>query len=134
MQAIYDLKETLCKELEEYGEKGKLDLGGLDIVDKLAHTIKNLDRIIMTYEEEGEYSSRGSSYNDGMGGSYRGSSRNGGSYARGRSGRRDSMGRFNNGYSSREDIADRIRNMMEDAPDERTRQEMQRLASRMEQM
>ena len=46
MHAVYELKEKLCDELEEYGKKDKLDVGALDIVDKLAHTIKNLDKII----------------------------------------------------------------------------------------
>ena len=53
MDAIYELKDMLCEELEEYGKKDKLDVGGLEIVDKLAHTIKNLDKIIETYEEDG---------------------------------------------------------------------------------
>ena len=55
MDAVYDLKDMLCEELEEYGKKDKLDVGGLEIVDKLAHTIKNLDKIIEKYDEE-EYS------------------------------------------------------------------------------
>ena len=52
MDAIYELKDMLCEELEEYGKKDKLDVGGLEIVDKLAHTIKNLDKIIESYEDE----------------------------------------------------------------------------------
>ena len=51
MHAIYDLKETLCKELEEYGSRGELTAGTLDVVDKLAHTIKNLDKIIETIRQ-----------------------------------------------------------------------------------
>jgi len=43
MDAVYELKDMLCEELEEYGKKDKLDVGGLEIVDKLAHTIKNPD-------------------------------------------------------------------------------------------
>lgn len=130
MQAIYDLRETLCKELEEYGEKGKLDLGGLDIVDKLAHTIKNLDKIIMAYEigEDG-YSSRGS-YDDGMSGNYRHNMRNGGSYGRNR--RRDSMGRYSRSGDSA--MIAELRELMQDAPDDRTRQEFQHFINKMEQM
>ena len=33
----------LCKELEEYASK-KIDAGSLEVVDKLSHTIKNLDK------------------------------------------------------------------------------------------
>ena len=136
MHAVYDLKEMLCKELEEYGKKGELSAGTLDIVDKLAHTVKNLDKIIETYEET-EYSNYG--YEGGnMGGSYRGNGYNqGGSYARGRgrNARRDSMGRYSStGYSRNSDIVSQLRGLMEDAPDDRTRQEIQNLVSRMEMM
>lgn len=133
MHALYDLKEMLCKELEEYGKKGELSAGTLEIVDKLAHTIKNLDKIIEAYEES-EYSSR--AYN-----SYRNSYRNNsyddmGSYARGRgrNARRDSMGRYSSEGYSRADMVEQLRDMMQDAPDDRTRQEIQRLVSKMEQM
>ena len=134
MHGIYELKEMLCKELEEYGAKGELSTGSLDIVDKLAHTIKNLDKIIEAYEEDessyayddgtmydgGRSMNRGNSYERG-----RSSAR-----GRGRNARRDSMGR----YSRTGDMADRLRDLMQDAPDERTRQEIQRLVTKMEQM
>lgn len=131
MHALYDLKEMLCKELEEYGKKGELSAGTLDIVDKLTHTIKNLDKIIEVYEEE-EYSNYG-------GGSYNGTMMHGRgvSYARGRgrNARRDSMGRYSNeGYSRTGDMVERLREMMTEAPDDRTRQEIQRLVTRMETM
>ena len=126
MHALYDLKDLLCKELDDYAEKGELSAGTLEIVDKLTHTIKNLDKIIESYEDE-EYSGR--SYRDG---SYRGDNR---SYARGRNARRDSRGRYSReGYSRADDMVDRLRDLMQDAPDERTRQEIQRLVTKMEQM
>lgn len=131
MHALYDLKEMLCKELEEYGKKGELSAGTLDIVDKLTHTIKNLDKIIEVYEEE-EYSNYGGSYNNGN--MMPGRSQ---SYARGRgrNARRDSMGRYSSdGYSRTGDMVDRLRELMTEAPDDRTRQEIQRLADRMAQM
>lgn len=120
MHELYELKEMLMKELEEYGSKGELTAGSLEIVDKLTHTIKNLCKIIDEYDDEG-YSSRyypmyGGSYNEG--GSYRR-----GSYAQ----RRDSMGRY-----SRDGLADKLRGLMEEAPDDRTRMEIQRLVEKME--
>lgn len=128
MKELYDLKEMLCKELKEYGEKGEMTAGTLDVVDKLAHTVKNLDKIIAVYEDEG-YSSHypyymGGSYDDGMNrnGSYRGRS-----YAGRRNARRDSMGRY-----SREGLADKMRDLMDEAPDERTRQEIQRMIEKFE--
>ena len=128
MKELYDLKEMLCKELKEYGEKGEMTAGTLDVVDKLAHTVKNLDKIIEVYEDEG-YSSHypyymGGSYDDGMNrnGSYRGRS-----YAGRRNARRDSMGRY-----SRDGLADKMRDLMDEAPDDRTRQEIQRMIEKLE--
>lgn len=138
MHKIYDLKEMLCEELEEYGSKDNLDVGGLEIVDKLAHAIKNIDKIIEAYEES-EYSSEGS-YARGRGGNdgrnNRGSYR---SYARGRgrNARRDSMGRYSreDGYSmDGEEIVEEIRGLIQSAPDEYTRKELEKLTHRLEQM
>lgn len=104
MHALYDLKETLCRELEEYGKKGGgLSTGTIDVIDKLAHTVKNLNKIIEEEESEASY---------------------------GMNGRRDSMGR----YSRTGGMADQLRRMSYDAPDERTRQKLQSLASEMEMM
>lgn len=139
MHKLYELKEMLCKELEEYGSKGELTAGSLDVVDKLAHAIKNLDKIIEAYEEEG-YSNRGSyegSYayarggNRGGGRSNRGYSREGGSYAQ----RRDSMGRYSrDGYSYNDGMIEELKGLMEDAPDERTKQEFQSFIRKIESM
>lgn len=133
--ALYDLKEMLCKQLEDYGKKGELSAAVLERVDMLAHAVKNLDKIIESMEES-EYSERmdGRSYG---GRSYRdGSYYDGGrSMARGRgsNARRDSMGRYaSDGYSSTGDMADQLRSMMDEAPDDRTRQELQRLASKLD--
>ena len=140
MHAIYDLKEKLCKELEGYGERGELSASILDTVDKLAHAIKNLDKIIEVYEMEEEGSYRDGSY---RGGSYRrsynmGSDEDDGSYrrGRGRNARRDSRGRYSSdgGYSrASEDMVDQLQEMMDMAPDEKTRQDIQRLMKKMEQ-
>lgn len=143
MHELYELKEKLCRELEEYGKKD-LSAGGLEVVDKLAHTVKNLDKIIENYEESeysGNMGNMGGSYarggRDYRGGSYR---YDGGmSYARGRgrNARRDSMGRYSSerGYSrDGMEMADQLRNLMEDAPDESVRRDIDRLLRKVEQM
>ena len=107
MNALYDLKETLCKELESYSKKGDISPSTLDIIDKLAHTIKNLDKII----EEYDYSNYGGSYRD----------RN---YSRGR--------RYD--YSRHGDVTEKLRKLADEAPDDMTRQEIHRLVSKMESM
>lgn len=123
MRELYELKEMLVDKLKEYGKKGELTSGSLDIVDKLSHTAKNLCKLIEDYEN-GEYSNEyRNSYNDMR------------SYARGRgrNARRDSMGRYSReGYSN--DMVSELRELMEDAPDEQTKKEFQRFIQKMEQM
>lgn len=140
MHEIHELKEMLCEELEKYGAKGDLSAGELEIVDKLAHTVKNLGKIIEMYDEEEEYSGNmgGMSYQRGGNRGNQGGSSNRGSYARGRgrNARRDSMGRYSSeGYSrAAEDMKEQLRSLMEQAPNEMTRRELEKLVERMEQM
>lgn len=130
MHKLEELKEMLCEELEEYGTKEKLDMGGLEIVDKLAHAIKNIDKIIdkedgyseRRYSERGMYDGRGS-YADSYGDSYgRYSTRRG----RGRNARRDSMGRY-----ASADMRMEIERLMDEAPDEETRMKLERFMQSM---
>ena len=133
MHKLYDLKDMLCEELEKYGDKRDLSAGSLDVVDKLAHAIKNIDKIIEAGEEEG-YSER--------------YMYDGGSYARGRgrNARRDRMGRYSreynrdgmsyrrDGYSrddAREEYTEKLRRMMDEAPDQRTREAIERMMDSM---
>ena len=137
MKKLYDLREKLCKQLEEYPDKD-LTSATLDVVDKLTHTIKNLDKIIAKYEGKDE------EYSNMYGGSYRMpympsyDNYGNGSFARGRGGRRDSMGRYsggyNNGYSRNSDMIAELTDLMEDAPDERTRMEFQKFIQKMQTM
>lgn len=141
MNELYKLKDMLLKELEEYGSKGELTGGTLEVVDKLAHAIKNLCKIIEAYEEE-EYSGMaggGSSYRRGGGGSYGyggsyddGGSYRGGSYARGRgrNARRDGMGRYSRADG---DMMETLHGLMQDAPNDMIRQDIQRLADKISQ-
>ncbi len=135
---MHKLIEYVCDELDELERKaekdGKLSMAEVQYMDTLAHTKKNLlkaDEMM----EEGEYSMTGEPYARG-GRDGRSYARGGRSYARGRNAKRDSMGRYSRegGYSMNDDIADRLRDLMEDAPDERTRNEIQRLVTKMEQM
>ena len=141
---MHKLVEYVCDELDELERKadkdGKLSMAEVQYMDVLAHAKKNL----LTGEammEQSEYSNsdgtyRGGSYRDGShvmdgnGGSYRGRS-----YAGRRNARRDSMGRYSgNGYSRSEEMVDELRDLMQDAPDDRTRQEFQRFIQKIESM
>lgn len=57
MKAMYDLRDMLCKELDEITRKGELGAGDLDIAYKLVGTVKNIDKIKMM-EDDGDYSRR----------------------------------------------------------------------------
>jgi hypothetical protein len=113
---MYRLRDMLCKQLEDYGKKGELSAAVLERVDMLAHAVKNLDKVIEA--EGGAVSNSGYGYSCDSYGDVRTSNR------------RDSMGRYSR---SSGDISSRLRDMMEDAPDDRTRQEIQRLVSRLDQ-
>lgn len=137
MHKLYELKDMLCEELEEYGSKDKLDVGGLDIVDKLAHAIKNIDKVIEAYKEEmGGYSeedgysgrypyyySMNDSY-DGNGSMNGNMSNRGGSYARGgrRGGRsyaRNGRGGYSRAESDMNSMISELKGMMGDLPEDK---------------
>ena len=85
MEYMHDLKDKLCKELEEIARKPEMSAGDLEAVHKLTDTIKNLDKIAMLEDGDG-YSQAGDWEMEGRGSYNRGSS------YRGR--KRDSMGRY----------------------------------------
>ena len=145
MHDIYKLKEMLCEELEEYGRKDEVTAGSLEVIDKLAHSIKNLQKIIDHYEEEEDGYSGMNRYADGGMDRYGRMGRDGYSYARGdgrgrgRGARRDSMGRYSSrgGYSmadeSMKDMIDEMKGLINDMPEEK-RMEMQKFIKKMEMM
>ena len=139
---LKELCEIVSRAIAQANEKirgagGKLSAGDAEYVDRLTHILKSVKGVIKM-EEEAEmddgYSER--MYSRGYDrGSYRGSY-DGGSYGRGRMNvRRDSMGRYssNDGYSRGGNMVDELRELMMDAPDQETRQEMQRLIDKMQQ-
>ena len=103
MKELYELKERLVDELKDYG-KTELTASNLEKIDKLAHAAKNVCKIIES-EDEGNSGHYPYSY---------------------RSYRRDSMGRY-----SRDGLADKLRELMNEAPDEKSRMDIQRLIDRM---
>lgn len=141
MHELYELKDKLMKELEEYGSQ-EMSAGSLEVVDKLAHAIKNICKIIESADEEysGNYSRNIRRYSYEQGGNSREGSYRGGSYrsyARGRNARRDSMGRYSGegGYSrtdGMEGLVEDIRSMMQELP-QSVQQDAQRFVQKLEQ-
>lgn len=133
-KAMYDLRDMLCKELDEISRKGELGAGDLEIAHKLTDTIKNIDKIEMMeddgYSRDGDYSSdgdysRGGDWQADMRGTYgRGSSyaRRGTHYVRGHYSRADSM----------EHLREQINDMMRETDDDRVKEALRRATSLME--
>lgn len=132
MHKLEELKERLCKELEEYADKNKFDMGTLEVVDTLSHAVKNLGRILE--DKAGEYSGDWPGDMGGnRGGMSRGGRMGGGSFARGRgrNARRDNMGR----YSRAEDeTIEGLREIMGDVDDDRIRRDIKELIEKLERM
>ena len=107
MHDLYNLKDMLVDALCDYGKRDTLTQNSLELIDTLAHACKNVCKVIETCEDKGkeEYSFR-----------------------RGR----DRMGR----YVSRDgsEMVHKLREMMDDAPDEAVRSEIRHLIDKMERM
>ena len=135
MHKLYELKEKLIKELEDYADNGKFSKDDVEAIKYTASAIDHICNIVMDMEEEeGGSSYRGSSYRGGS--SYRNSRAGGESgqsraRGRGRNAKRDSMGRYSSydmGGSSRydggsyaegmEEMVESIRGMMGEFPQE----------------
>lgn len=118
MDKMTELYEILCDELEKITAKGELTAGSLDAVDKIVDIMKDIEE--MGYS--GDENMMGRSYR----GSYRGRSYRGsydGSYAQ------RSRGRY-----SRHDIVEQLEDIADSAPNEKSRKEIERLITKMEQM
>lgn len=115
-----ELKEKLCKELENITKKNSLNMGDVDTIDKLVRSIKNIYKI-EEEEEGGGYSqarySRGNYSRDGYGqdGNWNARGSYGDGYGRGNSYARSGM-HYVRGHYSRDDgsemITERIEEMM----------------------
>ena len=142
MEHFDKLMSLVENEIEAINRNGKFkSREEIDSVYKLVDIAKDIE-CMNRWEEEMD----GESYGDGMsyerdGRSYR---YDGGSYARGRrNARRDSMGRYSResyrggsyerGYSrdGKEEYKEQLRDMMEEAPDEQTRQSIKRMIDNM---
>lgn len=134
MHDLHELKEKLLKELEEYGGNAKFSKEDVETIKYMASAIDHICNIA-----EGEEESYSGRYPYWMGGAYADGNMGGNRSYRGRSyaGRRkrDSMGRYSgDGYSRDGGMVEELRGLMEEAPDERTRQEFQRFIDKIERM
>lgn len=130
MHDLYNLKDMLCEELQEYGRRGSISASDLGKIDTISHALKNIDKIIEA-KSESEYSRR-RYYGDDMaydgGNSYdrmtRRSYRDGSYDAR-------SMRQYSR---ANEDVIHGLETMIDKAPDDKTRDEMRKMLDKMQQM
>lgn len=121
MHDLRNLREMLCKELDEITDKRSMSAGDLDAIQKLTSSIKNTYKIEMF--EEDSYSGSGEWEADMRGTYGRGSS------YRGR--RRDSMGRYSRA-EAREHMRMQLEDMMRDADDDKIREAIRRCMEQIE--
>lgn len=101
-----NLMDFVCRELEELdrkAESGSLSMSDMQYADLLAHYKKDALAV------------------DGMEGDGRSYSRRGRPYSVD----------YRNGYSRHDDFTDRLHDLMQDAPDEKTRQDIKRIMDRL---
>ena len=114
MHELHELRDMLMNELQNVTDKGELNAGMLDTVNKITHSIKSIDTILAM---------QGSGYSNGY------------SYTN-----RDDRGRYSrtgNRYSRRysrtgSDLVDELRELMNETTDARSRKAIQNAIHEME--
>ena len=138
---LEELCETVGQKITETNDKirmsnGDLTGGDIDYVDKLTHTLKSIKTTMAMMDAENDGYSHDGRMSDGYSGHYgMGNNRYypGYSYARGRNARRDSMGRYSRGYSrGNDEMLEQVRDLMEQAPDDQTKREFQKILDRLD--
>lgn len=122
MHKLYELKEKLMRELEDYSENGKFSKEDVESIKYITSAIDHICNIME--DADGEYSM-------GMGGdmSYAGrGGRMGRSYARGRRrGGANQYGSYADGYSMEGDFRAELEEIMHKAPNERIKMKMREI-------
>lgn len=138
MEYMYELKDKLCKELDEIARKPEIGAGDLEIIHKLTDTIKNIDKIDMLEDDgysQAGYRDRGSSYNRGSSYANRGKHYVRGHYSRdGYSNEgRGSRGGYSR-HDAKEAMMEQMEMLMDQAGSEREREAIRRCMSQLEQV
>lgn len=148
---LEELCEKISDEISDANKKlnnngGGMSAGDVEYIDKLTHIMKSI-KTVLAMAEYDDYSEEGGSYESyarGGRGGRGGNSNRGGSYesyeggmsnarGRGRNARRDSRGRYSSEYSrGKEEMTEQLYELMEQAPDERTRKEFEKFIEKIE--
>lgn len=123
LKELRELKETIAHEIAEANQEirksgGDLNTGDIEMIDKLTHSMKSLITACAMLEAE----------EDGYSGDYY--ARDDGDRRGGRTGYSGTYMGYNRKYSRGVEWNDRLRQMMDEAPDEQTRMEIKRMMDR----
>ena len=110
MHKLYDLKEKLIREMEEYDGKQELSRTDVETIKYLSSAVDHMCNILDNEEERDDYSH---SYDMRRGSMYP-------TYSRSR--RRDSMGRYSN---AEDNFKMELEELIKEAPNDHIRQKMQ---------
>lgn len=136
MQTYYNIKKILCKELDNFGDRGQIkDMEELKTIDMLTHAIKSVATVIAM--DEAKYEGESGHYPPFMWGgrSFEDSGLSGRESGRSNAQRRNAMGQFSRDESfenrsmrrSRDSgMADELRELMYRAKDDETRMKFKR--------
>ena len=123
LKELRELKETIAHEIAEANQEirksgGDLNTGDIEMIDKLTHSMKSLITACAMLEAE----------EDGYSGDYY--ARDDGARRNGRTGYSGTYMGYNRKYSRGVEWNDRLRQMMDEAPDEQTRMDIKRMMDR----
>lgn len=144
IKELGEMKETIANEIAEANQRirqsgGDLNAGDVEIIDKLAHSMKSLITacaMLEAEEEDGGYSGNYGGYSRENRGRYSREGRTGyggeyGNYSRENRNRYSREGRESrDGGYSRDGMMGHLREMMDEAPDELTRMEIKKMMDR----
>lgn len=124
MHKLYELKDKLIQELEAYSENGKYSKDDVEAIKYMASAVDHICNIMADADEEYSMAMYDESYaRGGRGRSY--------ARGRGRNARRDSMGRYSR---AADNFKAELREIMDDAPNEQVKMEIQHVINRMGEM
>lgn len=132
MHGVYELKKKIIEELEEYGMRNEVKASELPTIDMLAHTAKNLCKLIEMCEEETGYSYGDRYYGRMDDRSYGRMNYDDRSYGRGRSYGRNRYD-YMDGRSGGEDgwLVEMLEDIKEKVPNHQMKREFEEFIERM---
>lgn len=130
MNALYNLRDMLCGELENIVSNSQGNIP-LDIVDKVTHSLKSIETIVAMKEGSNNYKNNNYGNSYGNYNSYGGNNSYAGNYGR----RNYNRSYMNRSYGdSKEEMMSELHEMMNEAKSDQERQAFQQFINQMQNM